>query len=128
MTIPNFRFYTIVVLLLGAFFISACKKDKTVPYNVASGECTDVISYTTDIRPIIEASCKTGIGPGTGCHDAWIDNYDPIKSYLVSGKWQTAVLIDKTMPKIPNSFGIDSLSPADFKTMKCWIDQGYPQN
>lgn len=124
----NFRFYSITLFFIGSFLISSCTKDKTVPYNVSSGECPDIISYSGDIRPIIEASCKTGLGPGTGCHDAWIDNYDPIKTYIVNGKWQTAVLIDKTMPKIPNSFEIDSLSAADLKTMKCWIDQGYPKN
>lgn len=110
------------------FFLGSCLKDKTVPYNVTSGECTEIISYSAHIRPIIEASCKTGLGGGTGCHDAWIDNYDPIKSYMINGKWQNAVLIEKTMPLIPNAFGIDSLSAEDLQTMKCWIDQGYPQN
>ena len=47
---------------------------------------------------------------------------------MISGKWQTAVITEKTMPLIPNTFGIDSLSADDFQTMKCWIEQGYPQN
>ena len=119
------QFFSLLALL---FFLSSCLKDKTIPYNVASGECIEIVSYSADIRQIIEASCKTGLGPGTGCHDAWIDNYDPIKSYMISGKWQTAVITEKTMPLIPNTFGIDSLSADDFQTMKCWIEQGYPQN
>ncbi len=113
----------IALLLLGSTSLMSCLKDKVVV-----GECDTVVSYSEDIRPIIEASCKTGLGPGTGCHDAWIDNYDPIESYLNSGSWQNVIFVDKTMPKIPNAFGIDSMTTEALKIMKCWIDQGYPEN
>lgn len=116
----NNLFYAFFIL----FALSSCLKDKTVPL----GECSETVSYAADIRPIIEATCKTGLGPGTGCHDAWIDNYDPIKSYIISNTWQNVVLTEKTMPKFPNSFGIDSLTEENLKAMKCWIEQGYPQN
>ena len=117
-------------LLIFSFSISimslftSCLKDKTSPI----GDCLTEVSYSSDIRPIIESSCKTGLGGGTGCHDAWIDNYDPIKSYLDANTWQNEVLVEKTMPLIPNDFGIDSLSNDEIQTMKCWIDQGYPEN
>lgn len=106
----------------------ACLKDKAIPANVASGECATIVSYSTEIRPIIESSCKTGLGGGTGCHDAWIDDYDNIKSYMISGKWRFEVITQKRMPLIPNEFGIDSLTADEIKTMQCWIDQGYPKN
>lgn len=109
-----------------SFLIISCTKDKTLPINAS--ECPDIISYSADIRPIIEASCKTGLGPGTGCHDAWIDNYDPIKSYINAGAWQNQLFTTKLMPQLPNDFGIDSLSAEDLRVMKCWIDQGYPEN
>lgn len=116
-------------LLFGLMVISllsSCLKAKTEPVNAA--ECPTVISYSLEIEPIIHASCMTNLGPGTGCHDAWITNYDNVKSYLDLGIWQADVLIDKTMPKIPNDFAIDSLTADELQVMKCWIDQGYPQN
>lgn len=110
---------------LALLFLSSCLKDKTVPVDA---DCGVVVSYSTDIRPIIESSCKTQLGPGTGCHDAWIDNYDPISSYLDAGTWQNEVFVEKTMPIVPNSFDIDSLTGDELDIMLCWINQGYPEN
>lgn len=73
-------------------------------------------------------SCKTGDGPGTGCHDAWIDEYSNIVPHIQSGAWETEIFIDKTMPPVPNNFGIDSLQPYELEIMECWISQGYPEN
>lgn len=117
--------FLFVFLSMAAFgTLSSCLKDKTAPV----GDCLTEVSYSEDIRPIIESSCKTGLGGGTGCHDAWIDNYDPIRSYLDASTWQNEVLVEKTMPVIPNDFGIDSLTTEEIQTMRCWIDQGYPEN
>ncbi len=112
------------LILSLALLSSSCLKDKTQ----SLADCSVDISYTMDIRPIIENSCKTQAGPGTGCHDAWIDDYAPIKSYINSGTWQNEVFTEKTMPEIPNTWGIDSLTTEEIQTMKCWIEQGYPEN
>lgn len=106
------------------FSLTSCLKDKTIPL----GDCDSIISYSTEIRPIIESSCKTQAGGGTGCHDAWIDEYSGIKSYIDAGTWQNEVFIDNTMPVMPNTWGIDSLTEDEIKTMQCWIDQGYSEN
>lgn len=115
--------FTLPIFLLSLISLTSCLKEKTLPVG-----CDKVISYELEIRPIIESSCKTGLGGGTGCHDAWIDDYSQVKSQLVSGTWQNEVLIEKTMPVMPNDFDIDSLTAAEIQTMKCWIDQGYPEN
>lgn len=70
----------------------------------------------------------TNLGSVSECHDAWITDYDLVKNYLDLGILQDEVLNKKTMPKMPNDFGIDSLSSDEYQTMKCWIQQGYPQN
>ena len=70
----------------------------------------------------------TGTGPGTGCHDAWIHDYNNIGGYMKNGAWVNRVLDLRDMPQIPNAFGIDSLTTDELQTMKCWIDQGYPEN
>lgn len=110
-------------LILGLVFTS-CLKEKTSPVD----GCDTIISYSSEVRPIIESSCKTGLGGGTGCHDAWIDNYDEVASSIKSGSWPNAVFTLQTMPLIPNEFDIDSLTADEFQTMKCWVNQGYPNN
>lgn len=122
------KVYSIFLVLTLAFLSASCLKDKAIPANVASGECDGIVSYSEDIRPIIEASCNTGLGDGSGCHDAWIDSYSSIKSQLNGGAWQSQVFLQRTMPKIPNNFGIDSLTNEAWQMMKCWVDQEYPNN
>jgi hypothetical protein len=118
-----------LIILLGALFLSSCLKDKTIePVVEPDGPCAVEVSYTTDIRPIIESSCKTQAGPGTGCHDAWIDNYSQINSLINTGSWQNRCFTLLDMPVMPNTWNIDSLSSDEIQTMECWIEQGYPEN
>ena len=122
---PGLCFMRKVVTILSLVLLTtSCLKDKTEPL----GPCTTIISYTNDIRPIIESSCKTQTGPGTGCHDQWIDNFSGIKGYIDAEIWQNEIFNDKTMPVMPNTWGIDSLTSDEIQTMQCWIDQGYPEN
>lgn len=118
----------LIPFLAIAFVFVACKKDKTEPYTPTPGECFEEKSYQYNIRPIIESSCKTGQGAGTGCHDSWIDDYNNVKAYLDAGTWQVEVLVDHTMPVMPNTLGIDSLKDYELEAMQCWINQGYPDN
>lgn len=114
-----------LILLLGlSLLLAACLKEKTEPI----GNCGTIVSYSAEIRPIIENSCKTQTGPGTGCHDAWIDDYSQIKGLIDNQSWQNRTLSILDMPEIPNVWGIDSLTSDELKAMRCWIDQGYAEN
>ena len=117
----------ILILSTGCLLFPSCTKDKTAPKPVDPISCSTV-SYTDDIRPIIESSCKTQAGTGTGCHDSWIDDYSAIKGRIDNGSWQNRVLSSMDMPLMPNSWGIDSLTSDELQSMQCWIDQGYPEN
>lgn len=116
--------HILVTLIFLSFIFTSCLKDKVQPI----GDCETIISYTADIRPVIESSCKTGMGIGTGCHDGWIDDYSQIQAQLLSGNWQNEVFNEETMPLFPNDFGIDSLTADEISMMKCWIEQGYQEN
>lgn len=116
----------LICFVVTSFLLSSCLKDKTSPINPV--ECSTIVSYSTDIVPIINSSCVNGQGAGTGCHDDWIFDYSNIVLYMQAGSWQNAVINTRAMPKIPNDFGIDSLTNDEYQIMKCWIDQGYPEN
>lgn len=117
----------ISVSILSVLLLFSCAKEKASPIPTDTGDCFPQ-SYTYNIRPIIETSCKTQLGPGTGCHDAWIDDYSKINKIINDGRWETEIFIDKTMPEIPNDFGIDSLTQAELEVIQCWMDQGFPEN
>ncbi len=113
------------ILLL--IVMASCSKEKARPIADA-GDCFEEKSYQYNIRPIIESSCKTGTGPGTGCHDAWIDEYTNIVAYIENGSWENEIFAEKTMPPAGNAFDIDSLKDYELDAMRCWILQGYPNN
>jgi len=112
------------IILSSCLFFASCLKEKT---KFPDG-CDIIVSYSLDIQPIINTSCVTNLGPGTGCHDSWIFEYTNVKTYLDLGVWQNEVLIEKSMPEIPNYFSIDSLTSDQIQVMRCWINQGYPKN
>jgi hypothetical protein len=105
----------------------SCAKDKTFSECGLEHCSTGSVSYSEDIVPLIQNSCATNLGPGTGCHDAWIFEYDNIKGSVDLGTFWNAIS-NKSMPKIPNSFGIDSLTLAEYQLFECWICDGAPEN
>ena len=107
----------IILTILIVLVIMSCHKDKTL----APVSCVTTISYTTDIVPIIQSSCME-------CHDTWITEYSNIVDYINNDSWQNAIWGSYTMPKMPNNFGIDSLTSDEIQIMKCWVEQGFPEN
>ena len=94
---------TIIAILSFILLISSCTKE-VVPV-CSPILCPTEVSYSTEIKPLISAHCATNLGPGTGCHDAWIFDYNEVIASIKSGAFET-VIENKTMPKLPNTFGI----------------------
>jgi|GEM_PF-1232447 len=125
-TIKSIYIYTVFVVLL---FLYACEKNKVdiLPIPPCEGGTTEV-SYKNHIEPLIKAKCSTGLGPGTGCHDAWILTYGGAKKTASDGTLIKTTIIDKTMPKIPNNFGITDLTEEEKNLFICWVENGAPNN
>ena len=113
----------VFMVLLGM----SCTRDKALEPCNLDGCAPGSVSYANDIVPIIESSCMTNQGPGTGCHDSWINEYDGVKSSIESGRfWLT--IQNGSMPKLPNNFGIDARTPEELNKLECWICNGYFNN
>ncbi|MFK7786949.1 MAG: hypothetical protein AB8B56_17645 [Crocinitomicaceae bacterium] len=118
------------ILLFSFFSISvlySCNKDTTLSECNLEHCVQGGVSYENDIVPLIQQSCATNMGPGTGCHDAWIFEYDNIKTSVGYGDFGR-VIADETMPKLPNAFGIVALTEAEKEMFECWICDGAPEN
>ena len=114
-----------IILLLYLFccFIISCTSEKgELP--VKQETCDSVISYSMDIVPIILAKCS-----GHACHDATSGNgdyamYADIKLKADDGQLKNRVIVLKNMP--PS--GSPLLSDAEISQIRCWIQQGAPNN
>ncbi|HVM89745.1 MAG TPA: hypothetical protein VMT76_16265 [Puia sp.] len=115
-----------IKLLLLALVVgmSACYYDKEqllTPPKTSGGTCQNY-SFSTDVSPLITASCSNG----SGCHGSGSTNgpgalttYDEMKN--AASQMQASILAGR-MP-----LG-SSLTSAQIQTITCWISNGTPNN
>lgn len=102
----------------------ACAKDK-LP--VPQTECTENVTYKTDIETIIQSTCAYA-----GCHISGTpgildySTYNGLLAVVESGTFEERVLIQRNMPP-PNATGPTSLTEEQLNLIRCWLEQGYPE-
>jgi hypothetical protein len=119
------------LILIG---ISSCTKE-VHNYIPVRGSCdSGLVSYKTDIQPIIQANCS-----GTTCHQAGTGNYDftsydVLASEIRLGQVQYRLLLPvddpQHMPQTgpPFPVGYELRDSCDLYKILLWIKQGYPDN
>lgn len=113
------KYIAVAVLLIFVLLAMGCRYDKVVP---SSQECSGVVHYSSDIRPLILSHCAI-----TGCHVSGFQpgdftQYQPLKDRADNGRLRLFVLESKVMP--PN----DSMTDEQREMIGCWIEQGAPNN
>ena len=111
------------LFLLSILFLNSCYNDNEEElYGPVSCDVTD-ITYSTDVLPIINASCAT-----TACHASGgtapgnFNNFNELKAKVDNGTFENRVLIQKNMP--PNA----QLSDCDLDILQAWLDNGALNN
>jgi len=109
------------VIVLGA----GCtynKEELLYPHNPQPADCTTVAAkFSTDVFPLITNKCATA-----GCHDGTasggmiFQNYTQISS--AKDRINVRAVIEKSMPEN------GSLTAAEINILKCWIENGAPNN
>ncbi len=123
-----FLFLTWIPLVYLGLALNSCAKDKALSPELLV-KCKPIsYQYKPDIDEIIRASCITGNGPGTGCHDAWILDYNNLKARVLDGTISYRVLNRKDMPVPNNTFGILPLTQDELDQFECWILTGAKEN
>jgi len=112
------------LLILSAIFtialtttFTSCTKD---PIEVTCDGSNPV--YNNEVKNFISNSCS-----GVTCHSSGatgpdISSYSKLQPYLNSGAFEREVVTEQTMPKV------GSLSPSELSWIKCWVENGYPEN
>lgn len=113
------KYLLLAVLGLVLVFLS-CKKDKTLP-----GECSDEVSFATDVLPIIETNCST-----SGCHDASSAGGYNLSSYVGIEVNAEAIYraINHDSGFQPMPLGAEKLPDSTIQNIYCWILQGKLDN
>lgn len=109
----------IAVISVMALILSSCQYKKDLP---AADDCSGIeVSFSGQIAPLMQMNCAV-----SQCHDAASDNiggpfttYSLIKNKALTIKQQ---VISGLMPQG------SSLTPAQIKMIRCWVDSGAPNN
>jgi hypothetical protein len=106
------------------FFISillfqTCKKD-----DLKNLDCSTVpATYNADVKPLVASQCATSGGcHGIGSSHGNFSDYSGLKIIADNGSLESKTIKDKSMP--PSG----ALSLDDRKKIKCWLNNGSPNN
>ena len=112
----------ILLSLLSALTFGSCTFEKVVPLPVG---CTSTMFYETDIKPFMDAKCSV-------CHNstptymsaADFTNFNILKEKIDNGSFKNRVFNIKDMAPT----GYDQLTAEELGKLRCWLDQGSPNN
>ncbi len=120
-----------LVTLLGVFAIlltESCYYDKEellYPDSKLPCDTTAVAKFSTEVLPVMNASCNAG-----GCHNTAsasagviLDTYAGVKTQALNGRLMGSTSVTGTMPK-----GASRLPNGTLAKIQKWIDSGTPNN
>jgi hypothetical protein len=105
------------------FLVISCAKDP-----ISTVDCTGVTpTYTSEIRPILNASCAT-----SGCHDAAtqesninLSSYGPASSESHNNRFLGTIQHQGGYNPMPQNSG--KLSQDKIDMLTCWVQNGSPE-
>jgi hypothetical protein len=120
-------FMALGLAFIGVTFLPGCYYDNEEElYELwyAQNVCDTLnVSYSQDIKPIIDGQCAT-----SGCHVAGgtgngiFDNYNGVKAKVDNGSMMDRVVMTRDMPpSVP-------LSDCNVQKFQAWINAGAPNN
>ncbi|REJ80160.1 MAG: hypothetical protein DWQ44_13080 [Bacteroidetes bacterium] len=122
-----------IYCLLGALSFISCENDSIEELYPLTGQAAcdtaGVISFSSQIRPILNNSC----GAGNNCHSTGntssgiaLDNYAEILATVTDGSLLGSILHQSGYEPMPDGGGmLDQCSIAKFQK---WINNGSPNN
>lgn len=111
----------LLYLVIAVFFFTSCEKDKT-PVSVIDNNCTDTISFSNQILPMVQSYCISchDYGNSTGYILTNHSNISANASVVYNSLLGTSVQL---MPK-----NGPALNDTLIKQFSCWINQGKKNN
>lgn len=103
--------------LLLILLFSACNREQIEPQE----KCEQEVSYTNDVKEIIDASCAF-----SGCHingsaPGEFSSYQGLQTYLDNDLFRSRVLVIQNMPPA----GVDQLTEQELELLTCWATGDY---
>jgi hypothetical protein len=112
-------FKALLVLFSFLLFFSCSKDDEKIT-PVCDGSN---LTYNSGIAAIINANCTASNCHNSGSANGSWTSYAGMQGVISSGAFNSRVLSLQDMPR-----GSATLSQGQLNQLKCWVDNGYPEN
>lgn len=110
-----------LALLATALVVTQCSKNDDDVDPEPTDPCANkTVTYTKDIKPILETKCNSGQCHGAGAPQGNWTSFATVKAAATNIRNQVSA---KTMPKAPNP----ALSQAEIDLFVCWVKSGTPE-
>ena len=111
----RFLFFILVAILC-----FSCSKDDKVTDVACDGSN---LSYNTGVSDIINSNCNA-----SGCHNSGsphgsFTSFSGLQGVVNNGTFNQRVLVNQDMPE-----GSATLTESQLNKLKCWVDNGFPEN
>ncbi len=101
--------------------LTRCKKDDEKKVSGITCDGSN-LTYNTGISTIINTNCNSSNCHNSGSPHGDFTSYGGLQGVIINGSFNNSVLIDQVMPQG------STLSQDQLNKIKCWVDNGYPQN
>lgn len=116
----------LTILSCAFIFILSCSRDQLPP----EGDCSAIQpTYNTTVRPIIEATCAQTLECHTSGNFSDLTSYESYQTMipdLTEALFESQV-ISESMPPSYATESPTSLTQDQYETLRCWIENGYPE-
>jgi hypothetical protein len=106
------------LLLLSSLALLTFSCNKTEPFVPVCDGSTP--TYDADVSLIISSNCLQCHGNGSS--NGNFSTYNGLSTVIANGTFEQEVLTDQTMPQT------GSLTEAQLNLIKCWVENGFPEN
>ena len=128
----------LIFLIAVVFYFCCCTHDigklqDSLTQNYQAALCdttTAVISYSTDIIPVMNTSCGAS---NTACHSSgaasmvYLDFWAGVNFSASTGKFLSSIIWDGTASNMPKN-STNKLSACEIKKITKWVNMGAPNN
>lgn len=110
------------IFLVFLFILSSgCSKDEEKTTETACDNSN--LTYNSGVSSIINASCNASNCHNTGSPHGGFTSYSGLQPTFSNGSFNNRVLVSQDMPQ-----GSATLSQDQLNKIKCWVDNGFPEN
>jgi hypothetical protein len=118
-----FKILVVTSILSMLVFAMSCKPKKALAKTVDTNKCKELLSYSSDIAPIINQHCAGS------CHSAAkkaygidLSNYESVAEEAAKKRFMGSLNHEGLYPKMPKK--AEKLDSLTLQKISCWIETG----